>query len=83
MFQKNVLPHVSKSTFLTFTFGFFWENLGNVSEEHGEHFHQDIQTMGKRNQRGWDCAMMGDYMWSLIRVTDIIHKRKGRSSKHF
>ena len=83
MFQKNGLPHISKSTFLTFAFGFFRENLGDVSEEHGERFHQDIQTMEKRYQGRWDSAMMGDYVWSLIRETDTIHKRKGRSSKHF
>ena len=29
---------------------FFRDNLGNVSEEHGERFHQDIQVMKKRYQ---------------------------------
>ena len=28
----------------------FWDNLENVSEEHGERFHQDIQLMEKRYQ---------------------------------
>ena len=27
----------------TFSFGFFLGNLGNVSKEHGETFHQDKQ----------------------------------------
>ena len=38
-----------------------------MSEEHGEHFHQDIQVMEKRYQGRWDEAMMGDYVWTLIR----------------
>ena len=62
---------------------FFRENLGDVSEEHGERFHQDIQTMERRYQGRWDSAMMGDYMWFLIRETKSIHKRKARSTKHF
>ena len=27
---------------------FFWKNLENASEEHGERFHQEIQVMEKR-----------------------------------
>ena len=37
-----------------------------MSEEHGEHFHQDIQVMEKRYQGRWDEAMMGDCVWTLI-----------------
>ena len=43
----------------------FPENLGDVSEEHGERFHQGIATMKRRYQGRWDTAMMGDYIWSL------------------
>ena len=46
---------------------FFRPNLADVSEEHGERFHQDIQVMEKRHQGRWDEAMMGDYVWTLIR----------------
>ena len=62
---------------------FFRPNLGDVSEEHGERFHQDILAMEKRYQGRWDAAMMGDYIWCLIRDDDKIHKRKPRSSVHF
>ena len=31
---------------------FFRDNLGNVSEEHGERFHQDIQVMGRSDVMG-------------------------------
>ena len=46
---------------------FFRDNLGNVSEEHGERFHQDIQVMEKRYQVRWNEAMMGDDVWYLMR----------------
>ena len=41
---------------------FFRPNLTDVSEKHGERFHQDIQVMEKRYQGRWDEAMMGDYL---------------------
>jgi hypothetical protein len=62
---------------------FFRDNLGDVSEEHGERFHQDMQTMEKRYQGRWNSAMMGDYIWFLIRDDDTEHKRQRRSSVHF
>ena len=58
---------------------FFRSNLGHVSEEQGERFHQDIMVMEKRHQGKWDEAMMGDYIWSLIRDCPTHHKRKSRS----
>lgn len=42
-------------------------NLGDVSEEHGEHFHQNIQTIDKRYQGRCDAALIGDYIWGLVR----------------
>ena len=39
----------------------FPENLGNVRDEQGERFHQDIKTMEKRYQGSWDRHMMADY----------------------
>ena len=38
---------------------FFRPNLTDVSEEHGERFHQDIQVMETWYQGRWDEAMMG------------------------
>ena len=45
----------------------FPANLGDLSEEHGERFHQDIKVMEKRYQGRWDAHMMADYCWSLQR----------------
>ena len=45
----------------------FPANLGDLSEEHGERFHQDIKVMEERYQGRWDAHMMADYCWSLQR----------------
>ncbi|UYV79769.1 hypothetical protein LAZ67_18000591 [Cordylochernes scorpioides] len=45
----------------------FPDNLGAVSIEHGERFHQDISSMEKRYQGKWSPAMLADYCWRLKR----------------
>jgi len=35
------------------------ENLGEISDEHGERFHQDILAMEKRYQGKWTSNMFG------------------------
>ena len=40
---------------------YFPENPGDVSEEQGERFHQDIKIMEERYQGRWDDHMMSDY----------------------
>lgn len=45
----------------------FPKNLGDYSEEQGERFHQDIKIMEERYQGRWDCHMMADYCWTLLR----------------
>ena len=55
----------------------FQSNLGDVSEEHGECFHQVILTMQKRYLDRCDAALMRDYIWSLVRAdSSSFHKRK-------
>jgi hypothetical protein len=44
---------------------FFSENLGAVSEEQGELFHQDIKEMERRYQGQWNVSIKGDYSWTL------------------
>lgn len=54
----------------------FPENLGAVSEEQGERFHQDIKEMERRYQGRWDIRMMADYCWTLKRDSPTkIHKK--------
>ncbi|KAI6651195.1 hypothetical protein LOD99_14547 [Oopsacas minuta] len=53
------------------------ENLGAVSDEQGERFHQDIQEMETRYQGFWNEGMMSDYCWRLFRDNpNKIYKRK-------
>ena len=54
----------------------FPDNLGDVAEEQGERFHQDIKVMEDRYQCRWDSHMMSDYCWSLMRANpDALHKK--------
>jgi|SRR6218665_562546 len=39
----------------------FPENLGDVNQEQGECFHQDIKVMENRCQGRWHSNMMADY----------------------
>ncbi len=45
----------------------FQHNLGDLSDEQGERFHQDIKNIEKRYQGRWDIHMMADYCWGLER----------------
>lgn len=65
-----------KIHFLHSHINFFPENLGDVSDEMGERFHQDIRTMETRYQGRWDPAMMEDYCWSMKREDPAFHKRQ-------
>ena len=55
----------------------FPENLGDLSEEQGERFHQDIKVMEERYQGRWDNHMMADYCLNLQRdCQHFLHSRK-------
>jgi hypothetical protein len=56
-----------KLHFLHFHLDYFPENLGDLSEEQGERFHQDAKEMERRYQGRWDVSMMADYCWSIKR----------------
>jgi hypothetical protein len=59
---------VFKGTFLRLPLiDFFPGNLGAVSDEHGELFHQDISTIKQRYQDKWSPSMLVDYCSSLRR----------------
>ena len=61
---------------------FFPDNLGNVSDEHGERFHQDISLMESRYQGWWSATMLADYSWMLRRnVPDVKHRRRSTAKK--
>jgi hypothetical protein len=66
-----------KVHFLGSHLDFFPENLGAVSDEHGERFHQDIYNIEKRYQVKWSLSMLADYCWTLKRdVPQVTYSRK-------
>ena len=63
---------------------YFTGNLGDVSEEQRERFHQGIRTMEKRYQGRWDVHMMVDYCWTLVRdCAEHSHRRKSYKRTFF
>ena len=77
------MSYVVEDTFLALTPGCFPDNLGDVSDEQGERFHQDISVIETRYQGKLNDRMMGDYCWYLQRESDAPHKRKAGRQKHF
>ena len=67
-----------KMHFLHSHLDFFPPNLGEVSDEHGETFHQDISVMETRYQGRFNPNMMGNYCWFPQRETNSTHKRKSK-----
>ena len=63
-----------KMHFLSSHLDYFPDNWGDLSEEQGERFHQDIRVMEERYQGRWDVNMLADYCWCL--------KRNVRASEH-
>ena len=58
---------------------FFPDNLGAVSDEHGERFHQDIAVVETRYKGKSNADMMGDYCWLLQKQSETKYHR---SAKH-
>ena len=60
----------------------FPDNLGAVSDEQGERFHQDLKIMEEHYQGHWDKSMMADYYWSIKRhCPDKMYKSKSYKRK--
>ena len=56
---------IVKIHFLESHLDFSPENLGEVSDEHGERFHQDFMTTEKRYQGMWTSCMLAGYCWTM------------------
>ena len=66
-FQTLVAKMSVKLHYLFSHLDYFPENLGDVSEEQEERFHQDIRRMEEKHQGRCDSHMIADYCWTLIR----------------
>jgi len=56
-----------KAHFLDSHLDFFPENLGAVSDKHGQRSHQGISTVEKRCQGKWSPSMLANYCWTFRR----------------
>ena len=72
-----------KLHFLDCHLDFFPKNLGAVSDEHGERFHQEISVFEKRFSGRWNASMLGEYCWSIIRDSPEEVYRRKQSRKTF
>jgi hypothetical protein len=61
----------------------FKDNMGDYSEEQGKRFHQDILDFERRYQEQYNENTMGDYIWGLIRESDLHYNCKSRKAIHF
>ena len=82
LLQKVGCRMLLKMHFLHSHLAFLPENLGAVSDEKGEPFHQDIQEMEKCYQGVWNESMLADYCWMLYRdEPEKVYKRKSYSQR--
>ena len=81
-FKKLKCNMSLKVHFLHSHLSFFPENAAEVSDEHGERFHQDISKMENRYKGKWSPAMLADFCWTLQRDRpDTVYKRMSKYSK--
>jgi len=72
---------------IKFTFGisiriFFLEDMGAVSDGHGERFHRDTSLTAKRYSGKWSSNILAHYSWSHVRQTTTgVNKRKKKRSE--
>ncbi|KAK2578077.1 hypothetical protein KPH14_001025 [Odynerus spinipes] len=71
-----------KIHFLHSHLDFFPKNLGDVSDEHGERFHQDINVLEQRYAGKRNASLLADYCWNTISDTKKPYKRQAKR-KHF
>ena len=55
--------------------------MGDISDEHGERFHQEVKEMENRYQGKFTEHMMADYCWFLQNESDTEHKCKSKRQK--
>jgi hypothetical protein len=71
-----------KLHFLASHLDYFPPNLGAVSEEKGERFHQDLKDVEQHSLGCWDVNMMADYCRSIARDDPSReHTRSSRTHK--
>jgi hypothetical protein len=73
-----------KLHFLASHLDYFPPNLGAVSEEQSERFHQDLKDVARYYQGCWDVNMMAEYCWSIAHDNlSREHTRTSRTHKFY
>jgi hypothetical protein len=60
------VQHIVETPFPKISLGFFLVNMGAVSDEHHERFHQGISRMEKRYSSKWNPDILSDYCWTVV-----------------
>ena len=61
----------------------FKHNMGDYLEEQGERFHQDVKSFEERYKGQYNESMMGDYIWNLVRESELTYNRQSRKKTSF
>ena len=61
----------------------FQDNLEDYSEEQGERFYQDVKSFEERYKGQYNENLMGDYIWNLLRESDLTYNRQSRKKISF
>ena len=61
----------------------FKDNMGDYSEEQDERFHQDVKSFEERYKDQYNESMMGDYIWNLVRESELTYNRQSRKKTFF
>lgn len=71
-----------KIHFLDSHLDFFHDNLGAVSDEHGERFHQEILYIETRFKGKSEVNLLAEYIWNKHRdIPDAKYKRQSQYSR--
>ena len=61
----------------------FKDNMGDYSEEQGERFHQDVKSFEERYKGQYNENMRGDYIWNLVRESELTYNQQSRKKTSF
>ena len=66
-FEEQKVKMSLKIHFLKSHLSFFPDDLGKISDQHGERFHQTIHVIESRYRGRCDARMLADFCWFLIK----------------
>ena len=61
----------------------FKDNMGDYLDDQGKRFHQDVKSFEERYKGQYNESMMGDYIWNLVRESELTYNRQSRKKTSF